>query len=247
MVGTAVYQVGWKSLSQSKKRGAWNPGGQTTLPPAARLASTPATSPWMWNSGIKFRHRSLSPSSSVSRMCAAEDTRFLWFNGTIFGREVVPEVWRISAMSAPSSSSVRPAPCPFGAPSRATVPLGGATQLQDFDSHPFGHAPRGRFHSLGEDQGAGPDVAQIEFEFLGSVPRIQRRNGSRRRHPQKRGGHLDPVGEHHRHAVAAADSRSPQTGDGPRDQIHQFPVAHRPALRRQKGGGLRPDGRLREK
>ena len=40
MVGTAVYQVGRKSPSQSKNCGALKPGVQQTLPPAASEAST---------------------------------------------------------------------------------------------------------------------------------------------------------------------------------------------------------------
>jgi hypothetical protein len=45
MVGTAVYQVGLNSASQSKKLGAMNPGVQITLPPACSDASSAATSP----------------------------------------------------------------------------------------------------------------------------------------------------------------------------------------------------------
>ena len=39
------YHVGWNSPSQSKNAGATNPGGHTTLPPAAKPATSPAMSP----------------------------------------------------------------------------------------------------------------------------------------------------------------------------------------------------------
>ena len=45
IVGTAVYQVGWKAAIQSKKRGASKPGVATTLAPALSDASTAATRP----------------------------------------------------------------------------------------------------------------------------------------------------------------------------------------------------------
>ncbi len=45
MVGTAVYQVGRNSSSQSKNDPPAKPGVQATLPPAAKEASSAATSP----------------------------------------------------------------------------------------------------------------------------------------------------------------------------------------------------------
>src|SRR3954469_3215005 len=55
IVGTAVYQVGRTSLNQPKNRNALKPGEQHTAPPAARLLSVAAISPWIWNSGMMFR------------------------------------------------------------------------------------------------------------------------------------------------------------------------------------------------
>ncbi len=51
MVGTAVYQVGFDS-SIAKNFSALNPGVQNTEPPRDSGASSPAISPWMWNSGM---------------------------------------------------------------------------------------------------------------------------------------------------------------------------------------------------
>ena len=66
MVGTAVYQVGFTSSNQRKKLNALKPGVQTTLAPADSDDSVAAIRPWMWNSGMMFRHTSSGVSASVS-------------------------------------------------------------------------------------------------------------------------------------------------------------------------------------
>src|SRR5919206_3079114 len=65
IVGTAVYQVGWASSSQAKKRRALKPGVQNTEPPAASEESVAAIRPWMWKSGMMFMQRSAELSASV--------------------------------------------------------------------------------------------------------------------------------------------------------------------------------------
>src|SRR5690606_35910735 len=90
MVGTAVYQVGLASSSQWKKRSALKPGLQNTLPPAASEESTAATSPWIWNSGMMLRQRSVAASCSVAPTLRAEAARLAWRSGTSLGRDVVP-------------------------------------------------------------------------------------------------------------------------------------------------------------
>ena len=54
IVGTAVYQVARAALMSSKNVVAWKrpPRGTYALPPVARVASSPAISPWPWCSGI---------------------------------------------------------------------------------------------------------------------------------------------------------------------------------------------------
>jgi hypothetical protein len=99
IVGTAVYQVGSNSVTQSKKARSSKPGVQTRLPPPASVASSAPTSPWMWNSGITFRQRSSGDSARCAAMLRADATRLACDSGTIFGRAVVPEVCRISATS----------------------------------------------------------------------------------------------------------------------------------------------------
>src|SRR5215470_15417008 len=46
-----------------------------------------------------FRHRSFSPRPRLRPMLMAEVQRFPWVSGTILGRDVVPDVGNIRAMS----------------------------------------------------------------------------------------------------------------------------------------------------
>src|SRR5436190_13469515 len=82
IVGTAVYQVGWASSSQAKKRSALKPGVQNTDAPTASDESVAAISPWMWNSGMMFMQRSADVSASVWLMWRAEAVRLRWLSGT---------------------------------------------------------------------------------------------------------------------------------------------------------------------
>ena len=101
IVGTAVYQVGLASSIQPKNLSALKPGVQKTWPPAESGASTPAIRPWMWNSGMMFRPTSVGRERERgARCCGPRRDRLRCESGTIFGREVVPEVCRTSAMSS---------------------------------------------------------------------------------------------------------------------------------------------------
>src|SRR4051812_31270652 len=100
MVGTAVYQVGLASRIQAKNLSALKPGVQKRQPPAESGASRPAIKPWMWNSGMITSPTSLGPSPSVLITLNAEAHTLRWLSGTILGRDVVPEVCRINAMSS---------------------------------------------------------------------------------------------------------------------------------------------------
>ena len=100
IVGTAVYQVGRASSIQPKNLSALKPGVQHTWPPADSGARIPAISPWMWNSGMMFRPRSVGESARNSRMLRAEAQTLRCESGTIFGRDVVPEVCSTSATSS---------------------------------------------------------------------------------------------------------------------------------------------------
>jgi hypothetical protein len=54
----------------------------------------------MWNSGMILSPRSEAVSAKVCRTLRAEALTLRWASGTIFGREVVPDVCRTSAMSS---------------------------------------------------------------------------------------------------------------------------------------------------
>src|SRR5262249_20181891 len=110
IVGTAVYQVGCVSPIQPKNFNALNPGVQQTSPPADSGARMPAIRPWMWNSGMMFRPRSFAVNDVVWRMLRADAVTLRWDSGTIFGRDVVPEVCSTKAMS---SGCAGPAFCGF--------------------------------------------------------------------------------------------------------------------------------------
>src|SRR5436305_4774285 len=110
MVGTAVYQVGLASSIQPKNFSASNPDVQKTRLPADSGASVAAIRPWMWNSGMMVRPQSFAVKASVAAMLPAETLMLRWDNGTIFGRDVVPEVCRISAISSGSAKPLVQSP-----------------------------------------------------------------------------------------------------------------------------------------
>ena len=99
IVGTAVYQVGENSLSQLKNLETSKPGVHTMLAPAEIEDNVAPIRPWMWKRGMIFKQRSFCDILSTLRMFSAELHIFLLVNGTILGREVVPEVCRTNATS----------------------------------------------------------------------------------------------------------------------------------------------------
>src|SRR5580704_6675951 len=140
MVGTAEYQVGAESRIQPKKRLTSQPGVQTTPPPAASDVITVAIRPWPWNSGRTFRQRSASLSASAATALKAEVQILTCVSGTIFGRDVVPDVNKNSAVvpgptgsddgsfaAAPASVN-RPAASPVGVRSNTGTPRACATR-----------------------------------------------------------------------------------------------------------------------
>ena len=129
MVGTAVYQVGRTSSSQWKKRRALKPREQQTCAPAASEERTAAISPWMWNSGMMFRHTSPGTNWSALPMFRAEAVTLRWSSGTIFGREVDPEVCSTRATSSGSASPPLDGTAPLrcaGLSPKAPAPRGGS-------------------------------------------------------------------------------------------------------------------------
>jgi hypothetical protein len=83
------------------------PGVQNTEDAADSGASTPAIRPWMWNRGMMFSPRSAGVKRQRAPRCSApRRTGCAASSGTIFGREVVPEV----CSTIDTSPRLRPAP-----------------------------------------------------------------------------------------------------------------------------------------
>ena len=94
--------------------------------------------PWMWKSGMTVKERSAAVSCNDAAMLRAERARLRWRSGTIFGRDVVPDVWSTSASSSAGRSldpervtpvvarTVRSADRPSPRTSTAIVPPGAA-------------------------------------------------------------------------------------------------------------------------
>jgi hypothetical protein len=80
--------------------GAEKPVVQMTVAPPTSEVHSPATRPWMWKSGMTLQTLSAGDSESVRTMAVAEAIRFRLVKGTIFGREVVPDVWSTKATSS---------------------------------------------------------------------------------------------------------------------------------------------------
>src|SRR5271165_3681702 len=113
MVGTAVYQLGLDSSNAAKNFSALKPGVQNTEPPRDSGAKSPAISPWMWNSGMMLRPRSAAVKARLVALFSADFVTLACDSGTIFGRDVVPEVCRINATSsAPARPGRAAAPGP---------------------------------------------------------------------------------------------------------------------------------------
>src|SRR5262245_30543714 len=99
MVGTAEYHVGRNSRSHAKNMSTLQPGVHTMPDPAASDASSVLCRPCPWNSGTTLRHRSAPVSASAAIEAQADAHRLACVCGTIFGRDVVPEVRSTNATS----------------------------------------------------------------------------------------------------------------------------------------------------
>jgi len=111
--------------------------------PADRLDSTAPISPWMWNSGMMLRQRSPGASCRKRPMLPAEAVTLRFDSGTIFGREVVPDVCRISATS--SGADQRGVAVAGSAPARSASvkpPAGPSAGVSSITSMPCRSAPR---------------------------------------------------------------------------------------------------------
>ncbi len=112
-------------------------------------------------------------------MWRADAATFACGSGTSFGRDVVPDVCSSSAMS-PSCA----APVVRGGADGGPVDGEGAsrfsrveTQPQDRDAELLSDGDGRTGFVLADDDSLGADVAQIEFQFLRPIGRVERRGG----------------------------------------------------------------------
>ena len=134
-------------LDPSGNVSARKPSVQTTLPPATSEPKSAATSPWMWKSGITFRHRSVGSSRSVSATLAADVSRLRSVSGTSFGEPVVPEVNNSRAASV--SPALLDAPSPGDKPEQTIDPAVSPASSSITGIPHDDAAPRPRFRGRG--------------------------------------------------------------------------------------------------
>ena len=180
MVGTAVYQVGFASSIPAKNFSALKPGVQNTAPPRDSGAEQAGDQPV----DVEQRHDVEtavvgSKARAWRRCCGPRSRCCAGDSGTIFGREVVPDVCRISAMS---SASAGPGRARWRlSPSRTAGtrrPRPAAReQAYQRDAELLRRAKRGRVAARFDDQGLGLEVGEVELELVGAIGGIERRRG----------------------------------------------------------------------
>lgn len=101
MAGTAVNQVAPTARMSSQNVSAEKrpPAGSSTQPPPASVASSAATSPCVWKSGMTATVASRGPSSYVAHSTRTAAATFPWVSGTRRAWSMVPAVDRIRASS----------------------------------------------------------------------------------------------------------------------------------------------------
>ena len=187
---------------------------------------TAAISPWMWKSGMMFRQLSRGVSASVSRMFFAEAAMFAPESGTIFGRDVVPEVWSTSAMS-PGSAGPGCDALPMASPARRNCSSRRRTIAFE-PQHRNAELCRDRFRGCApvcaNHERLGAKVGQVELELFGAIGRVERRGRRARRDRDEGRGHLRSVRQHDRDAVVPADAERIETRDR---VLRELPQARR--------------------
>jgi len=205
--------------AHSQKRGAWKPGVQTTLAPAAIDASSAPTRLWMWNSGITLRQRSRAPSARVAPIWWAEAHRLRSVSGTILGRAVVPDVCSTSA----TSSGAAGARCVTG---RRALPESVKT--------PAGSSSRGE-----NDHRPGMQVGEVEIELRRLVRRVERRAGRGGGDSQESYSRLGAIGKDERDAIAVAEPKARKGCHDGIDLLPQAPIGERAAVGGNESDGFR--------
>ncbi len=160
--------VGCASRIQPKNFSASKPGAQQIEAPAESEDETAAIRPWMWNSGITLRQRSCGVSASVAAMCRAEAAMLDCSSGTTLGRDVVPEVCRISATSS-GPGVARRLGCACGRghqPELAGRQIGLRLETQDGDAERLRRRNGRTVGARRHDQRPGLQVFEVEGELF---------------------------------------------------------------------------------
>ena len=228
--------------SQAKKRRALNPGVQTTAAPAARVASTAATRPWMWNSGMTFRHRSAGRQSEGAAHMVRRDAEVaLRQRHDLGSRGGAGGVQHQGHLARPgrhrrgrrgSGTALRPQLELAGRRVR------GYRQLEDADPVPRRHRARRRRGAGRHDQRLGLQVREVALELVGPVGGIERRRDGRGRERDEGRRHLGTVRQDEADRVAAADAAAVQRRDGPVDLAAQAAIGQRRPVDRSDRGRL---------
>ena len=239
-MGTAVYQVGRAAPSQAKKRSALKPGAQTTLPPAATVASTAAIRPWMWNSGMTLRQRSWRSRASVVADVAGGGADVAMAERHDLGpggpcRRCAAPGRRRSGWAGPGRAGVaRRSECRRKSASRAVGP---GLEFDQGEAEPAGDVADGGVVAGLHDDGAGLEVGQVELELVGAVGGVEGGGGRGAGDGEEGRGHLGPVGQHDGDGVAAADAEAVEVGDAAVDEGAQIGVGEVGPIGRADGRG----------
>ena len=131
-----------------------------------------------------------------------------WVSGTIFGREVVPEVCSTSATSSAAAWPGRAA-APAALAARRNAPAPGRASRRQRRS-PGRRAFRppsiaGDVLPASTTSALAAKIGQVELELVGAVGGIERRRGRAGGDAEEGGRHFRAVRQHDRDAVAAAD------------------------------------------
>ena len=188
---------------------------------------------------MMLRQRSAGPSARVVAMWPAEATRLPWVSGTILGREVVPEVWRTSAVSSGRARLVT-AGC-LASPS--TVRLNDPAGAPSATSRRRTMAPRRRATATvgpvlvgSHDHRLGAEVTKVEVELVLLVGRVQGCARRGRGDGQKAGRHLRPVRQDDGDRVGATDAGLGQDAGGAAAQMTELCMGQRRAIGCEDGG-----------
>ena len=123
MVGTPSKIVTASRWMISSALAPSNLGSRVSVPPAATVAFSPQVRPKTWNSGRQPIITSSVPFCSRVRVTtAALLVTLAWVSWAPFGLPVVPEVYKMTALSSPPRSDCSLAgACPASRPARSAV------------------------------------------------------------------------------------------------------------------------------